>query len=171
MFQDRGIGQWGIYAVFVRKNEGSPDLLTTNEIITTNNVQYYKGTYGVGGYVTNLCSSPLADYVTDIVTGREIRLSEDGITDLGLLYNGQFTFPALVVPYNNEILRTNGSISKVMKFFDSFDGEVHTILQGGTLNGAAVSSQHYSFNEPRNGFCCDGYDYTPEWGLSVTEQL
>lgn len=169
VFQDRGVGQWGIYTVFVRKNEGNPDLLTTNEIITVNNVQYYDGTYGLGGYVTNLCSSPIADYFTDIVTGREIRLSGDGITDLGMLYNGQFTFPALVAPYNKEILRSNGSIAKVIKFFDSFDGETHTILQAGTVNGVTIPAYHYSFNEPRNGFCCDDYDYKPEWGISAAD--
>jgi hypothetical protein len=171
VFQDRGVGQYGVYARFIQNNEGNPELVTTNEIITTNNIQYYQGTFGLGGYPTNLCSSPIADYFTDIVTGREIRLSYDGITDLGVLYKGQYTLPALILPYNKQVLKTNGTVSKVIKFFDTFDGEMHTVLPGGTVNGTAVSAYHYSFNEPRNGFCCDDYDYKPEWALSAADVI
>lgn len=132
VFQDRGIAQYGIYGRFIQNNEGVPELVTTNEIITTNNIQYYQGTFGIGGYVTNLCSGAQADYVADLSTGREIRLSADGITDLGLLYKGQYYLSSLVIPYNKENLRTtNGKIAKVMKFWDSYENEAHTILQAG----------------------------------------
>lgn len=131
-FQDRGVGQWGIYARFIQNNEGVPELVTTNEIITVNNIQYYQGQYGLCGYPTNLCSSAIADYFVDVVTGREVRLSGDGITDLGLLYKGQFYLSGLVTPYNRQLLQTNGIIAKVMKFWDSFENEAHTILQAGT---------------------------------------
>jgi hypothetical protein len=131
VFQDRGVGQYGIYARFIQNNEGIPELVTTNEIITTNNINYYQGTVGLGGYPTNLCSSPIADYFNDVITGREQRLAGDGITDLGLLYKGQFTLPSLVTPYNKTLLQTNGKIAKVMKFWDSFENEAHTVLQAG----------------------------------------
>lgn len=170
-FQDRGVGQWGIYARFIQNNSGVPELVTTNEIITTNNIQYYQGLYGLCGYPTNLCSSTIADYFVDVVTGREIRLSGDGITDLGLLYKGQFYFPSLVTPYGKQLIRTNAAISKVIKFFNTAENESHTVLQQGTGNGTTTTDQNYSFNESRNGFNCDGYDFIPELAISADNIL
>ena len=63
----------------------------------------------------------------------------------------------------------NGSIAKVMKFWDSFEGEAHTILQAGNLTGGgAYPDRNYAFNEPRNGFT-GFYDYHPEWALSAND--
>lgn len=169
VFQDRGVGQYGIYAKYIQNNAGDNQLVTTNDIITANNINYYQGTYGLSGYPTNLCSSAIADYFVDVVTGREVRLSGDGMTDLGLLYKGQFYFSGLVTPYNRQILRGNGSIAKVIKFWDSFENEAHTVLQAGTLSGTSYADYNYSFNENRNGFCCDQYDYAPEWALSAND--
>lgn len=169
VFQDRGCGQYGIYSRFIQNNAGESELVTTNEIITTNNIQYYQGIFGIGGYSTNLCSTAIADYFADIVTGREIRLSGDGITDLGVLYKGQFTLAGYVTPYNKEILRSNGSVAKVIKFWDSFENEAHTILQAGNLTGGgAYPDRNYAFNEPRNGFT-GFFDYHPEWALSAND--
>lgn len=170
-FQERSVGQWGVYARFIQNNEGQSDLVTTNEIITSNNIQYYQGMFGVGNYRTNLCSTPIADYFVDVTTGREIRLSGDGITDLGMLYKGQFYFPSWVTPYNKTLLKTNGTIAKVFKFWDSFESEAHTILQGGTGGGVTTIDRHYSFNEKRNGFCNDEYDFNPEWVISANDVL
>jgi len=119
------------------------------------------------GYPTNLTSTPYCDYFTDIVTGRGIRLSGDGITDLGILYKGQFTFPSWALPYNREITRANGSIAKVMAFFDESDNDFHTYLQAGTVNGVAYPSRHFAFNEPRNGYVADEYSYIPEYAISA----
>jgi len=163
VFQDRGIGQYGIYARFIKNNEGNNELVTTNEIITTNNINYYAGIYGLCGYPTNLTTTQIADYFNDVVTGRAIRLSGDGMTDLGLLYKGQYTFAQYVTPYNQAQTRTNGSTAKVMGFFDFFENEFHTILQQSTT----LSPRHYSFNEGRNAFCCDEYDYHPEWAIGA----
>lgn len=168
VFQDRGVGQYGIYARYIQNNAGNGELVTTNEIITTNNINYYQGVVGLGGYPTNLCSSPIADYFTDIVTGRGQRLSYDGITDLGVLYKGQYYFPQLVTPYNKSLVRSNGSTAKVMAFFDTFDGDFHTILQNNTTTGVGY---HYAFNEPRNGYVCDAYSYIPEWATSANDVI
>ena len=158
VFQDRGVGQYGVYARYIQNNAGDSQLVTTNEIITTNNINYYQGVYGLCGYPTNLASNTNADYFTDIITGRAIRLSGDGLTDLGLLYKGQYYFPQLVLPYNKQLTRSNGSIAKVMGFFDSFDNQYHTILQGSTT----TDPYNFSFNEDRNGFC-SLYDIHAEW--------
>lgn len=168
VFQDRGVGQYGIYARFIQNNEGQSDLVTTNEIITTNNIQYYAGQYGLAGYPTNLCSSPIADYFNDVVTGREIRLSSDGITDLGLLYKGQYYLSSLATPYNKALVRANGSTAKVMKFWDSYENQSHTVLQAGTGGGLTAAGYNYSFNEIRNGFC-SFYSFEPEWAISADD--
>lgn len=170
VFQDRGCGQYGIYARFIQNNEGVNDLVTTNEIITTNNIQYYAGTYGLSGYPTNLVSTQTADYFQDIVTGRAIRLSGDGITDLGLLYKGQYFLSNLVTPYNKDITRSNGSKAKVMGFFDYFEGQYHTVLQAGINAGTSYDPYNFSFNELRNAFC-SFYDYHPEWAIGAEDKV
>lgn len=169
VFQDRGVGQYGVYARYIQNNDSGGQLVTTDSIITANNINYYAGTYGLGGYPTNLVSTPKADYFTDVVTGRGVRLSSDGITDLGLLYKGQYYFTNLVTPYNKTLLRTNGAIAKVMGYFDLFDNEYHTILQAGTGNGTTTDNGHWSFNETRNAYCCDRYDFYPEWAISAAD--
>lgn len=170
VFQDRGVGQYGVYARFIQNNEGQSELITTNEIITANNIQYYQGTYGLCGYATNLTSTQLSDYFIDVVTGRAIRLSSDGITDLGLLYYGQYALAELALPYNKQLLRSNGSVAKIIVFFDYFDNDAHFILQAGTGGGETTEGQHFSFHESsreeQKGFRCF-YDYHPEFALSA----
>jgi hypothetical protein len=168
VFQDRGVGQYGVYARFIQNNSGEQELVTTNEIITTNNIQYYVGNYGVGGYPTNLGSAQIADYFIDVVTGRAIRLSGDGMTDLGLLYKGQFYLSQLATPYNKTLLRSDGSKAKIINFFNFFENECHFILQAGTVGGVTTENQNFSFNEGRNGFC-SFYDFHPEWAMSASD--
>jgi hypothetical protein len=131
VFQDRGVGQYGVYTRYIQNNSGSNELVTTSDIITANNIQYYVGNYGLSGYPTNLVSSQNADYFTDVITGRSIRLASDGITDLGLTYKGQFYLSSLVTPYNKTITKANnGSKSKVMGFYDFNDDQYHIVLEG-----------------------------------------
>ena len=140
VFQDRGTGQYGVYMRFISNNQGQQELVTTNEIITTNNIQYYQGVYGVSGYPTNLVSTQNADYFVDVVTGRAIRLGGNGLTDLGLAYKGQFYLSQLVLPYNKDIVRSGGFKSKVMGFFDYFDNQYNVLLQG-SVSDFVINSQ------------------------------
>lgn len=135
VFQDRGTGQYGVYARFIQNNNGQSELVTTNDIITTNNIQYYQGVYGVSGYPTNLVSTQHSDYFADVVTGRAIRLGGDGLTDLGLTYKGQFYLSQLVTPYNKTLITQSGTKSKVMGLFDYFNNQYHVILEGSGSNG------------------------------------
>jgi hypothetical protein len=146
VFQDRGCGQYGVYARFIQNNQGQPELVTTNTIITTNNIQYYAGVFGLSGYPTNLASAPNADYFADVVTGRAIRLGRDGLTDLGMLYKGQYYLSGLVTPYNKTITGPGGYNSKVMGFFDFFENQYHTILQG-TESSLNIEDQILSPNQ------------------------
>ena len=273
VFQDRATGQYGVYARFIQNNQGQSQLVTTNDIITTNNIQYYQGIYGVSGYPTNLVSTQNEDYFVDVVTGRCIRLGGNGLSDLGLAHKGQFYLSQLALPYNKTQHQV-GYISKVMGFFDYFNNEYHAILEGGVpesviyvdkslnkiteydfvllggsaynpngdlftltlsdgtyvetieytatafddaagiqtaivalinttlyfqateVDGVAIvtnaptwgttvngnieityatdvvnAPQNYSFNESRNGFCCDEYGYHPEWATGANDMI
>ena len=143
VFQDRGVGQYGVFARYIQNNSGDGNLVTTNDIITTNNIQYYAGVYGLCGYPTNLVSSQKADYFTDVITGRSIRLAQDGLTDLGLLYKGQYYLSSLVTDYNQRLSYYNNSAgwvrSKVMGFYDFFDDQYHVVLQGNVCNSYTVN--------------------------------
>jgi len=90
---------------------------------------------------------------------------------LGLLYKGQYYFSSLVTPYNKEVLRSNGAVSKVMAFFDYFENQFHTILQGGTNSFGTYAARNFSFNEGRNGFCSDDYDFHPEWAIGADDKV
>lgn len=170
VFQDRGVGQYGIYSRFIQNNDGNNTLVTTNEIITSNNIQYYQGVFGLCGYPTNLSSTVNADYFVDVVTGRAIRLSGDGLTDLGLIYKGQYYLSRLATPYNKELTRTNGSVAKILGFYDTYDNDAHFILQAGSSGSTTVSDNHFSFNESRNGFN-SFYDYHPEWAICANDVI
>lgn len=149
VFQDRATGQYGVYARFIQNNSGQSELVTTNTIITTNNIQYYQGVYGLCGYSTNLVSTQNADYFADVVTGRCIRLAQNGLTDLGLSYKGQYYLSSLVTPYNKDVTRADGAKSKVMGFFDFFENQYHVVLEGsgGTTNLTFLAAaNHFYFS-------------------------
>ena len=148
VFQDRGTGQYGVYARYIQNNQGQSELVTTNDIITTNNIQYYLGNYGISKYPTNLVSSTTDDYFADVVTGRCVRLGRDGLSDLGLLYKGQYYLSNLVTVYNNSLERNDGYRSKVMGFFDFFENQYHCVLEGGHSAGALC--EFYNINQGAN---------------------
>lgn len=175
VFQDRGTGQYGVYMRFIQNNQGQSELVTTNEIITTNNIQYYQGVYGVSGYPTNLVSTQNADYFVDVVTGRAVRLGGDGLTDLGLNYKGQFYLSQLVTPYNKPISSSSTQVkSKVLALFDYFNNQYHVMLEGGVRSTLYIYQEDnlvssydlYLAGEPEPG---DVIEVTMTDSLSNTE--
>lgn len=166
VFQDRGVGQYGVFTRYIQNSSGGGELVTTNEIITANNIQYYAGNYGLCGYPTNLVSSQKSDYFTDVITGRSIRLGQDGITDLGLAYKGQFFLSSLVTPYNTTLLNEDNVKAKVMGFYDFYDDQYHVVLEA----SVDTDPKNYSFNERRNAFC-SFYDYHPEWAIGANDMI
>lgn len=159
-FQERGCGQTGIYSKFVQSNNDNI-LTTTDDIITKNNVQYYEGIYGLGNQPTSLVSGKIQDYFVDPVRGYQLRLSGDGLIPISELYKGQFKIQPLFPPYNKDYLRLNGSIAKILGYYDYFEEQYIAILQGGSLNGKTIFDYAFSFNEKRNSYC-SFYDSNPE---------
>lgn len=167
-YQQRGVGSVGVYARYIKNNQNEQELISTNELITKNNIYYLQGRYGLQ---IQPCAVFRGDgnvhYFIDLTDGSQLRKSGDGITNIGDLYWGQYTISDLITPYNSIYLRADGSKAKIMGFFDTFEGQAHFILQGGTYAGKTIPSYNLSFNEARNGY--NGfYDYANiDWALSA----
>ena len=169
VFQNRGVGRYGIYSKYISNNANQTELVVTDEIITANNIQYFLGEYGMGEEYCGLASSQNSDYFTYPVTGAQIRLSSDGMTNLSEIYKGQFTLRDLLVPYNQTYLRTDGSKAKILGYYDFLEEQFVTILQGGTKGAVTIGDYAFSFNEIRNSFC-SFYDYlNPDWFICAED--
>jgi hypothetical protein len=171
IFQNRACGQLGVYSKFIQNNEGESQLVTTNDILTKNNINYYAGEYGMGNQYTSLVSGKNQDYFADPVRGYQMRLSNDGLTPISLLYKGQFYIRNLLTPYNKTYTRSNGTNAKILGCYDYVDEQYITLLQGGTNGSSTIDSHVFSFNEGRNGYCSK-YSYTDaEWLLSAEDVI
>lgn len=164
VYQTRGVGNYGIYSKYIQNNEGVKELVTTNDIITANNIDYLKGNYGLGDQPCAVFRSDGDHYFTDPVRGDIVRRAGDGLTPIGELYYGQYDLRDKVAQYNRTFLRANGSKAKLMGFYDFFEGNAHFILQAGTLMGDTILTYNFSFNEKNNGFL-GFYQDNPEWCL------
>lgn len=171
IFQNRAVGQYGVYAKYIQSNDNDPNLVTTDKILTSDNITYYAGELGLGDQYTGLISAINVDYGVYPVTGDHWRLSNDGFTKIGDLYKGQFYIRDLFIPYNKTYLRANGATAKILGAFDFREGQCIPLLQGGTNNGNTTESYAFSFNEIRNGYC-SFYSYKEaEWLLSAEDIL
>jgi hypothetical protein len=171
VFQNRGCAQMGVYSKFIQDSGGNNILTTTDEIITTNNVQYYEGEFGLGGQYCGLASGKIQDYFIDPVRNYQCRLSNDGIIPISEIYFGRFYIQPLFSPYNfNTYLRPDGSQARIIMFYDFHEENCCTVLQGGSYNGKSIQNYYYTFNEKRNGFE-QFSDLQPEWitqGADIT---
>jgi hypothetical protein len=186
IFQYRRCGRVGIYQKFISGNAGNNQLITTDTIITPNNIQYFEGEYGIGNQPDSLCSSGYDDYFSDPVKGFWCRLSLNGIVPISELYKVQ-TFAGNNLPnylnnYNNQY---GGSsvILGVFNFCKDRDGEAIFVLQAGfthsisfdgpdgstitqpaifnTGQPSTVVGESIAFNERQNSWT-DLYDFAPD---------
>lgn len=174
VFQERKCGQVGIYNQFITNAQGATDLIYTQSIITSNNIQYYQGEYGIGQYPTNLASSSNADYFVDPVRGYQVRLGANGCTPISEDYKGQYYLKDLFTKYNRTWDRGNGVTAKILGFYDFFEEQYVCILQAGTIAGATPEQDEhilpytFSFNEKRKGYC-SYYTYYPDLSISAED--
>lgn len=170
VFQNRGVGQFGIYARYIQNNNGVGQLVTTDDILTANNINYYLGEYGMGEQYCSLVCSKNQDYFKDPVRGYDIRVSNDGITPISMLNKGQYFIQPLFPPYNKPYLRSNGSKAKIIGAYNYFEEQCINVLQGGALNGDTIQPYAFSWNEKRNSYDVF-YDFQPEWIMSAEDKI
>lgn len=169
IFQSRKTGRIGVYNKNIQDSSGSNILVTTNSIVTPNNVYYHPGEYGVGEQPTTVVKGTNCIYFSDCVRGLQLRLADDGVTEISTLYKGQYTIKNYLTPYNKEYVRSNGSKSKILGYYDYFENEYHAILQEGTLSGEpSIPNRNFSFNEERNSYT-GFYKFHPEWAISAED--
>ena len=135
IFQQRRCGRVGIYSKFIKDNTGVNQLVTTDSIITPNNIQYFEGEYGIGNQPDSLASAGYVDYFADPVKGYWCRLSLNGIEPVSELYKMQ-TFAGVNLPYylnqyNNQF-GGYANILGVFNFAKDRDGEAMFVLQSGS---------------------------------------
>lgn len=160
IFQYRRCGRVGIYQKFITGNAGSNQLITTDTIITPNNISYFEGEYGIGNQPDSLCSSGYVDYFADPVKGYWCRLSLNGIEPISELYKVQ-TFAGTNLPhYLNTYNNVRGGFAVILGVFNfckDRDGELIFSMQSGTTSqvtfvgpGGSTITQGAIFNVSPN---------------------
>jgi len=162
VLQKRGCGWFGIYAKIIQDNSGKDVLVTTDDIITKNNINYLAGDYGIGGQKGSFAKTKLGYFFTDPVRGYQVRRSLDGLIPISELYFGQYLIRDIITNYNDGYVRTNGSLSKILGFYDYFEEQYCVFCQEGQFNGKTIPNNNFNFNETRNGYC-EFPEYNPDW--------
>lgn len=164
IFQERKCGQVGVYKKFITDTAGNQQLITTTDIITQNNVQYYAGEYGVGNQGDSVVQSGFVYYFTDPIKGEQCRLSMDGIVPLSTLYKTKTWASANLSQYLNNYVYPFGGTSRITGTFNIRKdnvGEYLCVLQPGTLNGVSITGQTIAFDEAKNAFT-SFYNFSPD---------
>jgi hypothetical protein len=163
-FQERKCGWTGVYQRFISSSGGSGDLVTTDSIITSNNVQYYAGEYGVGNQGDAVTQSGFVFYFPDPIKGDILRLSRDGITVLTELYKMK-TYSGRVLPEylknNTYTYGGNARITGVFNVRKDNVGEYLCVLQRGNSSSGVVGDETLAFDESKNSFT-SFLDFAPD---------
>ncbi len=170
VYQNRAVGNYGVYARYIQNNQGNQQLVTTNDIITVGNVNYMIGQYGLGDQYCGLIrGSQSRHYFADPVRGYFVRRSGDGLVPISELFWGQYLIRSLLTPYNKTWTRTVGGNAKIIGCYDYVEEQYTPLLQGGTSGSKSINNYALSFNEKRNGFA-SFYDFNQaEWLMSAED--
>jgi hypothetical protein len=163
-FQERKCGQAGVYKKFITDTAGNQQLITTTNIITENNVQYYAGDFGVGNQADAIVQSGFVYYFVDPTKGKQLRLSRDGITDLSELYKTQTWAAENISKYLTNYNYAFGGTSRITGAFNVRKdnvGEYLCVLQPGTNGAQTLIGQTMGFDEDKNSFT-SRYSFAPE---------
>lgn len=163
LFQERKCGRIAVYNRIISNADGSQQLITTSDIITQNNVQYYSGDFGVGNQPDSVVQSGFVYYFVDPIKGKQLRLSRDGLTDLSETYKTMTWSTQNISNYLKNYVYTYGGISRITGTFNVRKdnvGEYLCVLQPGLLI-TAITGQTMAFDEIRNSFTSI-YSFAPE---------
>jgi len=169
IIQEVGVCRKGIYGKFIQDSGGQNILTTTDDILTKNNADYYANRQGIGNQPLSFIRSKAAAYFINPISGEQVRLSAAGLDSISVQNKGEFYIKSLLTPYNNEYLRSKGSLAKIIQYFDLLEDQCVAILQGGTLSGDTIQNYMFSFNEKRNSYC-SFYGFTPEMAISAQRE-
>ena len=160
IFQKRRTGHTGIYAKFIKDNDGQNTLVTTDTIIAQNNIEYFDGDWGIGNQ-SEIAVSGYENYFIDPVRGAALRLSLDGIKNIGEEFKQQSYFGNKAPAYLNNYTYQFGGNAKILacyNFKKNKEGEVIFVFQGGA---SGPSGECMVFNEKNNCFTAN-YDFVPD---------
>lgn len=163
-FQERKCGWVGVFQRAITNASGESQLITTESIITQNNVQYYDGDYGVGDQPDSVVPSGFVYYFTDPIKSEECRLSRDGVTPLSTLYKTKTWASQHISKYLNPYNYTYGGTSRITGTFNIRKdnvGEYLCVLQPGEFGSDTIAGQTMGFDESRNSFTTP-YSFAPE---------
>jgi hypothetical protein len=165
IFQYANTGVVGIYTKFIKDNSGSNNLITTDTIITPNNIQYYSGGFGIRNQPTGLCKNGYVYYFPDTIRGVLCRLSQDGVTPISETGKVQTWAGVNIASYQTDSNYQFGGKARILAVYNQLKnrhGEVLFVLQRGT-NGTTVTKEGYTiaYDEQRNAFSAF-YDFNPD---------
>jgi hypothetical protein len=164
IFQERKCGRIAVFNRFISNADGSNQLITTTDIITQNNVQYYAGDFGCGNQPDSIVQSGFVYYLVDPVRGKQLRLSRDGLTDLSEIYKTQTWASSNIAKYLSPYNYTYGGQSRITGTFNVRKdnvGEYICVLQPGTISDQTIVGQSIGFDETRNSFT-SFFSFAPE---------
>lgn len=164
VFQKRRTGHTLIYGKFIKDNDGNSTLVTTDGIISPNNIDYFEGNYGIGNQGCSLVTSGYQNYFVDPVRGCIMRLSLDGLKNLSEEFKMQsFTGSTLPNYLNNYTYQFGGNavVQGVFNFKNDKEGEVIFSFQAGMAGTKTIPGQSLAFNEKESSFS-SFYDFVPD---------
>ena len=178
VFQYRRTGVVGIYKKWITQADNSTQLITSESIITPNNIDYYDGDFGIGNQVMGIATSGFVDYFPDPVRGYLLRLSMDGITPISDLYKAQTWAGTNLSDYTLNVPYQYGGYAKALGVFNipsDRPGEYICFLQQGHSAGGVygvynVGGEALAFEEKRNAFTSN-YDINPDFVICAENKL
>jgi hypothetical protein len=128
-------------------------VVTTDSIITSNNISYYEGEFGIGNQGASLSSSGFADYFVDPVKGFALRLSVNGIEPISEQNKVQTwaggTLPNYLLDYTYQY-GGSAAVLGVVFFCEDRPSEVWFCTQGGQGASDTLPDESFVFREEGN---------------------
>jgi len=141
---ERKVGYINVYGKIITNNDGQNQLVTTDTIITPNNIQYYDGNSGIGNQPTAVCVNGYDFYYMDDVTGYVYRKSINGNEPISEINKVQ-TWAGKLTKYltsNAYVYGGNAKLICAVNFLPDRDTEILFMKQGssaGSIVGETLS--------------------------------
>jgi len=160
IMQERKNGIVGVYQKFIKDQNGSSNLITTDTIITPNSINYDEADFGISNQPLAICTNNNIKYFADVTRGAIVRRATNGSLPISELYNIQKWAGDKLVQYLTDTPYQYGGKAKVIACYNTLPdrhGEVLFVLQAG--NGR--TGYTIAFDDTRNGFS-SFYSYVPD---------